>query len=582
MIDTTLECATLTVPLDHADPDGEQIDLALNRIPASGARTGAVLVNPGGPGGSGVDVVEALGSIAVQTMGLRELDLIGFDPRGVDRSGGLRCVDDDELDELLYPRVGPDGAIVDAGADETVAGELDDERFAAACREVYGDSLQHYSTIATARDIDLIREAFGDDTISYIGISYGTYLGAVYATLFPDRVRALVLDSGFEPTGDTLEQRYLTQLVGFEDAFDAWAADCGGDDGCPFAHDDVGAAWDALRDRVADEPVPADDGRAVDDGVLGTATSAALYDPITWSRLSSALAGLEQGDPGGVLELADLYNGRRVDGSYRTIQQSFTVISCASGFGAPEPDDPDALAALIREAAPRWGSDVDADSFGDRCAGLVEPVELPTLGYDGDAPVVVIGGINDPATPFRWSEELTEAMGPSATLVTWNGEGHGMLFGSDCLMGIAGRVLTELRTPPEGTVCEPDPDVPKPDFWDDIGVPDGVDPEPLGPEALLLLGLPPRLVYGEARTSVLGAEALLDAYATELSAAGFTSFGREEPLPGMLLDTYATSSFEIVAVLVLTEEAYESDDLAPARRLVGDGETLFALISFDA
>lgn len=581
-LDTTLECATIPVPLDHDDPDGETIELALNRVPATGDREGAVLVNPGGPGGSGIEYVEALGTFAVGGMGVTDFDLIGFDPRGVDASNGLRCLTDDDLDELLYPRVGPDGEVIDAEGDDTVAGELDDDRFAAACRERYGDTLQHYSTVDTARDMDLIREALGDETISYIGISYGTYLGAVYASLFPERVRALVLDSGFEPTGDTLEEQYLTQLVGFEEAFDAWAADCAADEDCAFDHDDVAGAWDALRDRLHDDPIPADDERAVDNTVLETATATALYDPLTWSRLSSALAEAESGDPGGLLELADAYNGRNADGSFSTIQQSNAIISCASGFSAPEPDDPEALAEQIREAAPRWGADVDTDSFDDRCGDLVPPVDLPELGYDGDAPVVVIGGTNDPATPFRWSEELTEAMGPSAVLVTWNGEGHGMLFGSNCLMDVAADVLVELTTPPEGTSCDPDPDVAEPEFWDDIGVPDGVSPEPLGPDALLLLGLPPRQVYGEARTTTLEPDALLDAYAAELEAAGFSSFGREEPVPGLLLDTYATDAFQIVSVLVLTEDAYDNDDLAPARRLVDDGETLFAIVSFDA
>lgn len=571
--DPALDCAVLTVPLDHDEPDGEQIELALVRLPASSPRTGAVLLNPGGPGGSGVDFAAAIAAYAASEIGLDGFDIIGFDPRGVDRSNGLRCLSDDEMDAVLFPAEG-------APSDPDDPEGLEDERFAAACVERYGDTLRHFSTLATARDMDLVRAAIGDEQLSYIGISYGTYLGAAYATLFPDRVRALVLDSGFEPTGDTLEQRYLTQLVGFEEAFDAWAADCDADPACAFDASPVPAAWDELRDRLDAEPLPNGDGRAADASVLETATIAALYDPLSWARLSAALRDADAGDPSGLFELADLYLGRNPDGSFDTIQQSNRIIACASGFGAAVPDDPEALAELIRTSAPRWGRDADADSFSDRCEPLMEPVELPQLGFAGDAPVLVIGGVNDPATPFRWSEELASTMGPSAALVTWNGEGHGMLFGSTCLMDHAHDVLVRLTTPSAGESCDPDPDVPRPGFWDDLPIPDGVSAEPLGPDAMALLGLPPRLVYGEARTAALEPDALLAAYRSALTDQGFQSVGREEPIPGLIVETYLDQRFEVLSIIVLSDEAFDDPELAPAQRLADDGETLFALISF--
>jgi pimeloyl-ACP methyl ester carboxylesterase len=582
--DAALRCATLPVPLDHDQPDGEMIELALIRLAASGSRQGAVLVNPGGPGGSGVDYVGALATYAVGEMGLQDFDLVGFDPRGVDRSNGLRCLDDSEFDELLFDRVDDPGD-PDAGdpgdvADGSIVTGAHDERLVEACVAEFGDTLQHFSTEATARDMDLIRDALGDDTISYIGISYGTYLGAMYATLFPDRVRAFVLDSAFEPTGDTIEQQYLTQLVGFEEAFTAWADDCQTDPSCNFGGDAVARSWDALRVQLDENPLANADGRSGDASVMEIATIAALYDPLTWPVLASALDDAYAGDPAGLFGLADLYVGRSPNGTYSTIQQSNTVISCASGFGSARPDDPEALAELIRTSAPRWGADVDADSFADRCADLVPEVELPQLTFEGDAPIVVIGGVNDPATPFRWSVEMADTLGPSAALVTWNGEGHGQLFGSSCLLDIASRVIVDLEPPTEGIECEPDPPVERPDFWDDIPVPDGIDPDPLPAEAMVLLGLPPRLVYGEARTSTLDADGVLEAYDTALVELGFQSFGVEEPLPGLRLATYASPSFEIVSVLVLTDEAYDDPELAPAVRLVDEGEVLLAIITF--
>lgn len=564
--DPSLECAVLGVPLDHDDHLGEHIELSLVRLPASGTRVGAVLLNPGGPGGSGIDFAVALAAYAALELGLQGYDIIGFDPRGVDRSTGLRCLSDAEMDELLFPTGDSDG--------------LDDDRFATACVEQYGDTLRHFSTLNTARDMERIRIALGDDQVSYIGISYGTYLGAAYATLFPDRVRAMVLDSGFEPTGDTLEQRYLTQLIGFEEAFDAWAADCETTPDCAFTARPVDAGWDELRARLDDQPLIGEDGRAATGSVVETATIAALYSPAAWSRLAAALRDADTGDPGGLFELADAYVGRNPDGTYGTIQQSNRIISCASGFGAAVPDDPEALAELIRTSAPRWGGDVDADSFGDRCASMMDPVELPELGFDGDAPILVIGGVNDPATPFRWSEELAETMGPSALLATWNGEGHGMLFGSNCLMGLASDVLVLRLTWPDGEVCDPDPDIPRPAFWDDLPIPDGVSAEPLGPEAMDLLGLPSRLVYGEARTSTLPPDELLRAYREALLEQGFQALGREEPIPGLIVVTYLDRRFLTLSIIVLADEVYEDPELAPAQRLIEDGETLFALISF--
>ena len=174
--------------------------MALVRLPASGDRQGAVLFNPGGPGGSGFDPIAFSGSSIASALGLDNYDLIGFDPRGVDRSGGIRCVTDAFEDAHLYVDETPDTPEEQALKDEADTGFVD------GCKQKYGDTLRFYSTANTARDMDAIREALGDDQISFLGISYGTYLGATYATMFPDHVRAMVLDSAFEPNGDTVEQ----------------------------------------------------------------------------------------------------------------------------------------------------------------------------------------------------------------------------------------------------------------------------------------------------------------------------------------------------------------------------------------
>jgi pimeloyl-ACP methyl ester carboxylesterase len=558
-----LDCATLTVPLDHTDPDGDTIDLALVRLAADGDRQGAMLFNPGGPGGSGVDIFSTVAVFMQGEMQLEAFDLIGFDPRGVDRSAGIRCLSDEELDATVYR--------------DDVDDEVADVEFAAACRERYGDTLQHFSTENTARDMDLIREGLGVDTISYFGISYGTYLGAVYATLFPDRVDAFVLDSAFEPTDDTVEEQYLTQLVGFEEAFDAWAADCQGDPDCPLDVDDVAGTWDDLRAQLERDPVPADDGRLANRSVLETATVAALYDPLSWPILSLGIAETLQGDPAALFQLADAYVGRRPDGSFATITQSNTVISCASGFTSEVPDDPEAFVELLQNAAPRFAQDVTVDSFGDDCTDLVPPVEQIQISYDGDGVFMVIGGVNDPATPMRWAEEMTEALGPTAVLVTWAGEGHGQLLLSGCLKDEASRLLRTGELPAEGTVCEPDPEVGQPDWWDEVPVPDGVG-EPLPTGTLASIGVPPSLAFGEARPSTLEPDQILDIYEAALVELGFQLLARTEDVPGVVSSTFFAPGNEILSILVVGDEALADPEFSAITRLLADGEVLVALL----
>ncbi|MGI8763435.1 MAG: alpha/beta fold hydrolase [Ilumatobacteraceae bacterium] len=283
-----LECSTLEVPLDYDEPDGEQIELALIRQPASGEREGAILTNPGGPGGSGFEFIANAASTISQELGTAErFDMVGFDPRGVDRSGGVDCVDDGFLDAHIYPDLTPDNPHERQVLDESEAGIY------AACRQQYGPELVHYSTENTARDMDAIRQALGDDQISFLGISYGTYLGGVYATLFPDRVRAMVLDSAFEPTNDTIEQQYTTQLEGFEGAFDNWTEWCADAPTCAFTADDAEAIsdrWMELFEQLDQNPLTGPDDRLVNQSTMFMATIAAMYSEVSWPDLAASLA----------------------------------------------------------------------------------------------------------------------------------------------------------------------------------------------------------------------------------------------------------------------------------------------------
>jgi pimeloyl-ACP methyl ester carboxylesterase len=561
-----LECATLAVPIDYEQPNGDTIDIAMVRVPSAGPREGAILFNPGGPGGSGFDFIAVNGTFVAQAMGLDGFDLIGFDPRGVDRSGGIRCIDDATQDKYLYLDSTPDTPEEQALIDES------DDVFIEGCKAEYGDTLKHYSTANTARDMDAIRAALGDEQMSYLGISYGTYLGAVYATLFPDRVRAMVLDSAFEPAGDTIEEQYETQLVGFDGAFNNWKTWCEETPTCDFNAPDVGARWDALVEQLDNNPVEAEDGRLGNQSTMTRATTAALYSESQWSVLATALANAEAGDVAGIFAIADEYNGRSEDGTFETLFQSYQAITCASGIQSQTPPDPEALYQRLVELSPRFTRGLAADdllSEAELCTELTGDVEQLELSYSGDGPIVVVGGKNDPATPFRWAEEMTAALGENAYLVTATGEGHGQLLANTCITDIEASLLNSLLTPERDAVCEPDPEIERPEFWDSLPTPDGVSDVVDLSVVQDLLGLAPTFAFSEVRTTELDSDAVREAYANAMDEAGLSSNGSEElGINGAVVDYYNTPDGDPVLVVVLSQEAFDTPDLEGAKTSV--------------
>jgi pimeloyl-ACP methyl ester carboxylesterase len=571
--ETDLQCATLTVPLDHSKPNGDTIDLALVKVPASSSREGAVLFNPGGPGGSGFDPIAGSGTVIQQQLGLDHFDIIGFDPRGVDRSNGIRCVDDKFVEAHLYLDDTPDTPAEQKLLDEG------DKGFVDGCKQKYGDTLRFYSTEATARDMDDMRAALGDDQISYLGISYGTYLGAVYATLFPDHVRAMVLDSAYEPNGDTVEQQYLTQIVGFEGAFNDWAKWCKGDTTCAFHADDVGARWDVLRKQLDETPLTVD-GRTVNQSTMQTATNAALYSESDWPVLADALAKAEQGDGTGILSLADNYRGRKADGTFDTLFQSIGIIECASGIEQQPPTDPAALLQKIKEQAPRFGADTTLKDLTDttgQCSDLMPKQQPVELSYAADGPIVVIGGTKDPATPIRWAQEMTKALGSNARMVTYTGEGHGQLLVSSCVTKIEGAVLAKRTLPDQGTTCDPDPVVPKPDWWGDL--PTVQDHQTLDlPAVKAALGLSDTLGYGETLVTSMSATQADQAWNDALIKAGFRDVGSQDiQIDGVEDHAYFAKNGDVLLVLSIDPKAFDTDALVSAKGSVPDGKTVVLL-----
>jgi pimeloyl-ACP methyl ester carboxylesterase len=457
------ECGSVTVPLDYRDATGKSLDIALVRIPASeGKPKGIILTNPGGPGGSGFDFIVNSGEELVTDLGIEQFDLVGFDTRGVDRSNGLKCISDKEMDQSLYVDYTPDNA-----KEKAIYEKVD--VWDAACEKKYGDAMLNYSTEFIARDMDLIRAGMGFRKLNYLGISYGTYLGGVYATLFPNNVEAMVLDSAFDPQGDTPEQENITQAEGFEKSFKNWITWCKVDaNECEFKSADIRAAWVALSDKLDKKSLIASDGREVNANAMDEATSMAMYSDSWWSTLSSALHQAELGKGDELQRLADFSNERKEDGTYLSSTDSFPIIGCASGFFSQEVDDSEGLVKKLKEISPTFYRDVEPEDFEDKsCDDVFDNQGIVTVKFSGDAPIVVVGGKNDPATPFRWSEEMTENMGDSAVLVTYTGEGHGQVSESRCVAKIAGLAFTKKQAPKKGTVCKPDMPVAQPSWWAD-------------------------------------------------------------------------------------------------------------------
>lgn len=569
------DCGRVDVPLDYAQPEGEKISIALIRLRASGSRVGAVLYNPGGPGASGFDYVASMGQTYVDDLQLEEFDFVGFDPRGVDRSSGLRCQTDKEVDKYMYPDSTPD-----TPAEEVFLQEAHDS-FATACNAKYGAKLQFYSTANTARDMDVIRIAMGDEKISYLGVSYGTYLGAVYASMFPDRVRSMVLDAAFEPKGDSIEERYMTQMRGFEKAMNNWIAWCEKEARCAFQSSDVGARWDALYAKLDNQPVAGKDGRLANQAVLDTATTSALYSESRWSDLARALADAEAGDVEGMWYLADSYNDRQDDGTYLTSNQSFSVITCASGILYDAVPNPEELLQKMQTEAPRMSIGATAEQLAapSDCRTYMNEMPIATVEYTGDAPVLIIGGENDPATPMRWSTKMRAKMGPNAALLTYSGEGHGQVLESKCVNAAASAVLTAMELPVDGSKCDPDPDVAMPSWWSrvpNVSAATVIDVAVIHDATGLTTS--DAFLQGWAVPGTNQKDILAE-YEATMATAGFTNPDDASEIGGGLLKYYCDSD-DCVGVLVLDPTALAQPDWSSVAEYVPAEQCLVMYLYF--
>lgn len=450
----TAQCTTVSVPIDYDNPGAGQARLAVIRVPATGQRIGSLMVNPGGPGGSAVDMVAGMASNLDGTPIRRNFDLVGFDPRGVGHSTpALRCRSDAEFD--AYRRE----PLVDYSPAGVAHIEQLYQQLAQQCVSRMGPGfLANVGTASVARDMDMVRQTLGDDQINYLGYSYGTELGTAYLEKFGAHVRAMVLDGAIDPTVGPVDEN-VQQMAGFQTAFNDYATDCARSAGCPLGTDPAQFVnrYHALVDPLVAKPGRTSDPRGLSYADATTGTINALYTPAHWKYLTSGLLGLQRGtDAGDLLLLADDYEGRDRGGHYTNDQDAFNAIRCVD---APAPKDSGSWVSAdqrIRQAAPflSYGQ-FTGNAPRDLCALWPVPATSTPHAASPAAPgkVVVVSTTHDPATPYQAGVNLARQLG--GPLITYDGTQHTAVFNGDqCVDAAVVRYLVAGALPPPAYRCQ--------------------------------------------------------------------------------------------------------------------------------
>jgi pimeloyl-ACP methyl ester carboxylesterase len=449
--DSGYQCSKLTVPLDYAEPGGASIQLAVVRKLATnqGQRLGSLVVNPGGPGGSGISYATS-GDVLDPAL-LARYDLVGFDPRGVGQSDPVQCLTDSQMDQFVDTPSNPDTAA------ELARVVQESQQFAQGCETKSGALLPHIGTVDAARDMDILRAALGDKQLNYLGKSYGTLLGATYAQEFPQRVGRFVLDGAIDPNLSA-EQQNLTQAVAFDKELHLFLDDCVKQSNCPLGTTDPNAAFGKLQNWVVGleaHPITGDGTRMLDEAYALTGISVAMYDQSWWPTLRQALTSAFAGNGATLLAMADAYNDRQ--------NGHFTDNEIAANYAVNCVDHPDEATSVAQIEASLPTFEKDAPFFGP----MVDWSSLPcaywktgttdsphTIAARGAAPILVVGTTNDPATPYSWAQNLAKELA-SGRLLTMNGDGHtAYRRGSTCIDSAVDAYYLSGALPASGTVCQ--------------------------------------------------------------------------------------------------------------------------------
>jgi len=450
--DQTFECAKVTVPLDWSAPAGQTIQLAMERLPATDRahRIGSMLVNPDGPGAAGIDF--ARGAAEIYSADLRaHYDIVGFDPRGVGSSDPVHCLPGPKLDAFLTLDSMPQNAA------EISALQSGAATFASGCKAQSGSLLDHVGTREVVRDLDVLRAVVGDAKLNWFGFSYGTYVGAFYAGMFPQRVGRMVLDGPVDPALDQISLSEM-QAAGFQDEFGRFADYCLAGGHCPIgsSRDQAAAFVTGLFTRLIDQPLRTASGRLLtqNDAVNGVAY--AMYEPSQgWPQLEVALAYAAQGAGDALLHLADQILSRTGPGQFKdNSNEANLAVNCLDHPGDDTVADAQAVLPTMRAASPVFGVSFAWGNLS--CADMPRlnpPPQPGPIRAVGAGPILVVGGTHDPATPYPWALALSRQLA-SGTLLTRDGDGHTSYGqGNKCIDAAVDAYLLNGTTPKAGTRC---------------------------------------------------------------------------------------------------------------------------------
>jgi pimeloyl-ACP methyl ester carboxylesterase len=445
------ECGMLSVPVDYNKTDGDVAQIAMIRFKATGQKIGSLIVNPGGPGESGVEAAASLIPTLPQSVRDR-FDLVGFDPRGVANSTpAVWCNSDADNDRL---RADPQVDYSPAGVEHI---EKETKEFVQRCVDKMGkEFLENLGTANVAKDLDSMRAALGDEKLTYLGYSYGTRIGSAYAEAFPDKVRAMILDGAVDPNADPIEA-YIRQAAAFQQAFNDYAADCAQSPDCPLGTDPAKAVevYRSLVAPLVDKPAKTKDPRGLSysDAIVGTILP--LYSPSLWRHLTQALSELKDGKGDTMLTLADLYMGRDAQGHYNNSTDVRVAVNCVDQPAVSDRAKTVEEDRRSREVAPflSYGKFTGHAPLETCAFWPVPPTSTPhEIKVNGLPPILVVSTTNDPATPYQAGVDLAKQLG--GTLLTFDGTQHTVVFqGNACVDEIAARYLVDVTVPPPNTRC---------------------------------------------------------------------------------------------------------------------------------
>ena len=445
------QCGEVAVPVDYSKPDGDAATLALVRFPATGEKIGSLIINPGGPGESGIEAAASLVE-GLPTEVRRSFDLVGFDPRGVGASApAVWCNSDADNDRL---RADPQ---VDYSPEGVQRIENETKAFIQRCVDKMGpEFLANVGTQSVAKDLDALRAAVGDDKLNYLGYSYGTRIGAAYAEAYPDKVRAMILDGAVDPNADPI-QADIDQAEAFQKAFNDYAADCANDPACPLGVDPDKAVevYKSLVDPLVESPMPTRDPRGLSYGDALVGTIMALYSPNLWRHLTRGLTEMTEGRGDTMLALSDMYMRRDAQGRYSNATDARVAVNCVD-----QPPITDRAKVIeedrrIREVAPfmTYGEFTGHAPMSACAFWPVPPTSTPhSVTAPGLPPVLVVSTTGDPATPYQAGVDLAKQLG--GALLTFNGTQHTVVFqGNACVDDYSAAYLVDLTLPAPGAAC---------------------------------------------------------------------------------------------------------------------------------